>query len=79
MTTQPSGMTTVFASVAWFLAGWFVYDATAFMIGLPRQATPVVALAIAGIVWLGLHSRSMERPAIALAARDPDGHLRSVG
>jgi hypothetical protein len=49
------------AAFVWFLAGWFVYDFGAFLLGLPRGATPVVALAIAATVWLTLSVTAAER------------------
>lgn len=54
------------AAIVWFLASWFVYDITAFIVGMPRQATPLVALAIAGTVVLVLRLTSLDRSRLTL-------------
>ena len=72
-------MKALFASISWFLAAWFVCDATAFLIGLPRQVTRLVALVVAAGVWLDLHAWTMARPSIELAARAADADLGSIG
>ena len=53
------------AGVVWFLASWFLYDVAAFVFGMPRQITPLVALVIAGAVGLMLRLASL-RPSVVL-------------
>jgi putative exporter of polyketide antibiotics len=62
-------------SLVWFAASWFVYDMSAFMVGLPRQATPLVALAVAGTVGLLLQFASLDRRRIALGVRTHETDL----
>jgi hypothetical protein len=45
------------ASITWFLAAWVIYDMSAYVLGMPRQMTPVVALAIAIAMGVWLHGR----------------------
>ena len=40
----------------WFLAAWVVYDMSAYALGLPRQITPMIALAAAVAVYKALTS-----------------------
>jgi len=66
-------MKKVAASLVWFPAAWFLYDITAFFTGMPRDATPFVALAAVLTVALGLRgtgptSRTIE---VSATARTP--------
>jgi putative exporter of polyketide antibiotics len=54
-------MKTLAAGIVWFLASWFLYDIAAFALGMPRQATPMVALAIAITVTLALRLAAFDR------------------
>jgi hypothetical protein len=40
----------------WFVAAWVVYDMSAYALGLPRQITPLIALAAAVAVYRALTS-----------------------
>lgn len=51
-------MKIVVASIAWFLASWFIYDALAFVAGAPRTVTPLVALGVAFAIGALLHLRA---------------------
>lgn len=53
----------------WFLAAWVVYDMSAYALGLPRQITPMVALAVAIVVSRTLTSYG---PSTATKARLSD-------
>jgi hypothetical protein len=68
-------MKTFAAAIVWFVASWFLYDITAFVLGMPRQATPLVALAIACTVGLALRLASLDRQSIALGARASESNL----
>jgi hypothetical protein len=57
------------ASVSWFLGAWVAYDMTAFAVGMPRQATPLVAVAAALVVWLGLRYGPVARSNGVFGAR----------
>ena len=54
------------AGAVWFLASWFLYDVAAFVFGMPRQITPLVALVVAGAIGLLLRLTSFERPSVVL-------------
>jgi hypothetical protein len=43
-------MKLVATAALWFLAAWVAYDMSAFGLGLPRQLTPLIALAVAIVV-----------------------------
>lgn len=62
-------------SLVWFAASWFMYDMTAFIFGMPRQATPFVALAVAGGVGLVLQLTSFDGRRIGLGVRTPEADL----
>jgi hypothetical protein len=62
-------MKTLAASVSWFLGAWVAYDMTAFAVGMPRQATPLVAVAAALVVWLGLRYGPVARSTGMFRAR----------
>jgi hypothetical protein len=53
-------------AIAWFFASWFLYDVTAFVVGMPRQVTPMVALGIAITVALALRGTKFDRPSMTL-------------
>jgi hypothetical protein len=81
MTRRPAraddpAMKILLASVSWFAAAWFVYDATAFLLGAPRHVTPLVALVVALGVGLALHARAISRPSFGIAS---DADVRGVG
>jgi hypothetical protein len=63
---QDLAMKIIAASATWFLASWVVYDMAAFATGMPRQMTPLVALAIALVVGVGLRMGRAGRPTVAL-------------
>jgi hypothetical protein len=63
-------MKTFAASASWFLGGWVLYDIAAFAIGMPRQATPFVAIAVALAVWLAL--RFGQSVGSAIASQTPN-------
>jgi hypothetical protein len=66
-------MKTLAASVSWFLGAWVAYDMTAFAVGMPRQATPFVAITAALIVWLGLrYGPVAHSPSLFRARSDSD-------
>jgi hypothetical protein len=62
-------------ATAWFFAGWFLYDITAYVVGMPRQATPMVALAVAITIVLALRGTSFDRPAMTLGVGSKEPHL----
>jgi hypothetical protein len=66
----------IFAIVtAWFFASWFLYDFTAFVVGMPRQATPMVALAVAITISLALRGTSFNRPSVTLGVGSKEPNL----
>jgi hypothetical protein len=62
-------------AIAWFIASWFLYDITAFVVGMPRQATPMVALAIAITVMLALRGTSLARSTTRLGVGSTQSNL----
>jgi hypothetical protein len=63
-------MKILLASAFWFLGVWFVYDFAAFAIGMPRVATPLVAVLVAAGIGLALRARSVDASA-ATSGRRP--------
>jgi hypothetical protein len=72
-------MKILLASVSWFLAAWFVYDATAYLLGASRQVTPLVALVVAISVGLALYTKAMRRPNFGIVSGASDPDLRGIG
>jgi hypothetical protein len=72
-------MKILLASVSWFLAAWFVYDATAYLLGVSRQVTPLVALAVALGVGFALWTKSMRRASFRILSGAPDPDLGGIG
>jgi hypothetical protein len=62
-------------AIAWFFASWFLYDVSAFVVGMPRQATPIVALAIAITVALALRGTSFARSSTRLGVGTTQSNL----
>ena len=57
----------------WFLAAWVAYDMSAFALGLPRQITPLIALAVAIVVSRILTSDSSKAATMARLS-----HIREI-
>jgi hypothetical protein len=53
----------------WFLAAWVVYDMSAYALGLPRQITPLIALAAAVAVGKALSSDGPRAATMSRLAR----------
>jgi putative exporter of polyketide antibiotics len=70
-----SVMKTLAAGIVWFLASWFLYDITAFILGMPRQVTPLVALAIAITITVALRLASLGRPNVTLRVGSNEPNL----
>jgi hypothetical protein len=73
------GMKTFATSVLWFFAVWVAYDMTAFATGMPRQATPLIALGVAVIVHRGLRVGQVAPSMPPLQTATPDSRLRRAG
>jgi len=76
LNAQDLAMKTFAASVSWFLGSWVMYDMAAFATGMPRQATPFVAVAVAVLVWLGLRFGPVVLSTIAPQTPISDPQLR---
>jgi hypothetical protein len=76
LNAQDLAMKTFAASVSWFLGAWVVYDMAAFAIGMPRQATPFVAVGVAILVWLGLRFGAVVR--LTIASQTSTSRLRKT-
>jgi hypothetical protein len=63
-------MKILLASALWFLGVWFVYDFAAFATGMPRVATPLVAVLVATGIGLALRARSAD-PSAAMSGQRP--------
>jgi hypothetical protein len=66
-------------SVLWFFGVWVMYDIVAFATGLPRQATPVVAMGVALIVYRGLLVGQVARSMTPFQTPTSDSRLRRIG
>ena len=73
------GMKSFATSVLWFFAIWVTYDMAAFAIGMPRQATPLVALGAALIVYRGLLVGQTARSMTPFHTPTSDSRLGGVG
>jgi hypothetical protein len=73
------GMKSFATSVLWFFAVWVTYDMTAFATGLPRQATPLIALGVALIVYRGLVVGHVARAITPFQTPTSDSRLRRAG
>ncbi|HZC32481.1 MAG TPA: hypothetical protein VE640_04250 [Candidatus Bathyarchaeia archaeon] len=76
LNAQDLAMKAFAASLSWFLGAWVMYDMAAFAIGMPRQATPFVAVAVAIVVWLGLRVGAAVRSTVLPETPISDPHLR---
>jgi hypothetical protein len=73
------GMKSFATSVLWFFAVWVTYDMAAFATGMPRQATPLVALAAALIVYRGLLVGQIARAMTPFQTATSDSRLHGAG
>jgi hypothetical protein len=52
--------------VVWYPAAWVIYDMLAYVIGLSRQVTPLVAAAVALGIWaLSAHADQVRTESVA--------------
>jgi hypothetical protein len=62
----------------WFLAVWVAYDMAAFALELPRQVTPLIALAGALAVSRALTSEGSSAATMSRLAQIGDASLRKA-
>jgi hypothetical protein len=70
-------MKILLASAFWFLGVWFIYDMAAFAIGMPRVATPLVALLVAAGIGLVLRVHSADG-SVMTSGRRSSGITRTI-
>jgi hypothetical protein len=63
---DPAVMRTFITASLWFLAAWVCFDITCFVLGVPRQATPLFATLVGVVVatWLTRGRRATASPTI---------------
>lgn len=63
---DPFVMRIIVTASLWFLAAWVSFDITCFVLGVPRQATPMFAtlVGVAVASWLTRGRRATAPPAI---------------